>query len=285
MTTDIGYIVFLFIFIFGTFIGSFLNVVIWRLPKGKKLTGRSECPNCKHQLNWLDLIPVVSFLISGAKCRYCSKSISWRYPLIELFTGVLFVLAVLLVSPGMDLHNIQPGPVSWLIADWVDVVKYLFILSVLFVVFVIDLEHYLILDKIVFPALVVVLVLNFLVSMIIGETLLDYLPHLIDSLMGMAAGFLPFFLLWWLSKGKWMGLGDAKFGLLLGAIFGFPQIWVCFFIAFLLGTVVAIPLLLTGKKELSSKLPFGTFLAVSAVITLWYGWPLAWWYYGLIGLN
>lgn len=285
MISDFNLVVFALIFIFGTFIGSFLNVVIWRLPRDKQLTGRSKCPHCSHQLSWIDLIPVVSFLISGAKCRYCKKSISWRYPLMEVLTGVLFVLAVLLVSPGIDLQTIQPGLTSWLVADWIAVIKYAFILCTLLVIFVIDFEHYLILDKIVFPAIVVVLLFDFLVSMIIGEALLDYFPYLFDSLMGMIAGFLPFFLLWWFSKGKWMGLGDAKFGLLLGAIFGFPQIWVCYFIAFLLGTVVSIPLLLTGKKELSSKLPFGTFLAVSAIITLWYGWPLVWWYYGLIGLS
>jgi hypothetical protein len=84
----------IFSFIFGTVIGSFLNVVIWRLPRDQKLTGRSHCPSCRHKLSGLDLVPVFSFLAFGGKCRYCHKKISWRYLFLEVTTGVLFVLAV-----------------------------------------------------------------------------------------------------------------------------------------------------------------------------------------------
>ena len=265
------------IFLLGTFIGSFLNVVIWRLPREEKLTGRSHCPNCKHKLIWLDLIPVLSFVFYGAQCRYCNKKISWRYPLIEVIVGVLFVLAVLLVAPSSSLT---------LLPDWATVAKYAFILTILLVVFVIDFEHYLILNKIIYPAIAVVLIADFLIYTVFSQnTLSSYTFTFVDSLLGMIAGFLPFYLLWKISKGKWMGLGDAKFGLFLGAVFGFPQIWVCYFIAFLLGTVVAIPLLVTGKKQLSGKLPFGTFLAVAAGLTLWFGPALASWYLGLISLS
>lgn len=270
-------IFFSLVFILGTVIGSFLNVVIWRLPRDQKLTGRSKCPNCHHQLIWLDLIPVLSFLFFGAKCRYCSKNISWRYPLIEILVGILFILAVVLVG-SIDILNIGNS--------WIKIVEYWFIFSTLIVVFITDLEHYLILDKIIYPATIVVLVLNFLGYVVFKiDPTSNYFLVLGNSIVGMIAGFLPFYLLWKFSKGRWMGLGDAKFGLFLGAILGFPQILLSYFIAFLLGTVVAIPLLATGKKELSSKLPFGTFLAVSALITLWFGPALMAWYFGLIGLN
>lgn len=90
-------IFFLIIFAFGLFIGSFLNCVIYRLEQGKSfLKGRSYCPHCKHQLFWQDLIPVLSFFILRGKCRYCQKSISWQYPLVELATGIIFILCFLL---------------------------------------------------------------------------------------------------------------------------------------------------------------------------------------------
>ena len=256
-------------FVFGTAIGSFLNVLIWRLPRNQTLNGRSKCPNCSHQLIWVDLIPIFSFLFSGGKCRYCKAPVSWRYLIIELITGLLFVSAWVVVFPLFP-------------ADWILLAKICFIISVLITVFVVDLEHYLILDKIVLPATAVILAIN------LGYDLFpmaDWRTSLVvGSLTGMLAGFLPFFFLWIVSKGKWIGLGDAKFGLFLGAVFGFPQIWVVYLIAFLIGTVVAIPLLLTGKKKLSGKLPLGTFLAVSAVINLWFGIEIASWYLRLIGV-
>lgn len=264
-------IILLAVFLFGSFIGSFLNVIIWRWPREKNINGRSECPHCHHQLSARDLIPVVSYLLAGGKCRYCKKRISWRYPLIEIVTGVLFVIAVIVVNPAANS----------LLIDWLSVAKYCFIYCVLLVVFVIDYEHYLILDKIVFPSLVIVVVWDFVLVWLTGD---NYQPFVVDIILGAVAGFMPFYLLSKLSKGKWMGLGDAKLGLFLGAVFGFPQIWVSYFIAFLLGTVVSLPLLLAGKKELTSKLPFGTFLAVSACITMWFGYQITAWYLGLIGV-
>lgn len=284
MSIDVSTLLLVFVFIFGTFIGSFLNVVIWRLPRDQKLTGRSQCPKCKHQLTWIDLIPVISFLINNAQCRYCGKQISWRYPLIELISGILFMSALLLVGPNFFTESSFTGSIGLQISDWLTVVRYSFVFLVLLAVFIIDLEHYLILDRIIFPAVVVVLVLDFIVSMTAGDSLVIYSNYLINILAGMLAGFLPFYLLWKFSKGRWMGLGDAKFGLFLGAVFGFPMVWLCYFIAFILGALVALPLLATGKKELSSKLPFGTFLAVSALITVWLGVPILGWYLQMIGL-
>ncbi|QQS22789.1 prepilin peptidase [bacterium] len=267
-------LILLAVFLFGWFIGSFLNVLIWRLPRDQKITGRSQCPHCKHVLGWQDLVPVFSYLVSGGKCRYCKKKVSLRYPLIELITGALFVLAVILVSP--IAYN-------WLI-DSVLIVRYWFIFSVLLIVFIIDLEHYLILNKVVYPATAVLLVMVAFFGWYSGMSLDGQGLYLLNSLLGMIAGFVPFYILHKISKGKWMGLGDAKLGLFLGAMFGFPQIWVCYFIAFLLGSAVSLPLLIAGKKELTSKIPFGTFLSVAALITIVFGLQLANWYFGLIGL-
>lgn len=256
-------------FLFGTVIGSFLNVIIWRLPREKSLTGRSKCPACSHQLAWYDLVPVISYLMAGGKCRYCKKKISPRYLLIELVTGLLFTLPLFFF------------PVS--LSDWLLVIQVWFFVSVLVVVFMIDLEHYLILDKVIFPATLVVIIANLISDL---SPLANWQSSLVlNSLVGMVAGFIPFYLLWVVSKGKWIGLGDAKFGLFLGAVFGFPQVWVCYFLSFIIGTIVAIPLLLTGKKHLQSRLPLGVFLSISALLTWFYGLEIMGWYLNLIGVG
>lgn len=267
MGTDLIQIVALLVF--GTIIGSFLNVLIWRLPNKQTLQGRSKCPHCHHQLIWLDLIPVLSFLFFGGKCRYCKKIISWRYLLIELITGFLFVSAWLLILPDS-------------LAGWLSLAQLCFIISVLIVVFIIDLEHYLILDKVVIPATIIILVINIIYDLF---PLANWQTSLFfGSILGMIAGFIPFFLLWYISSGKWIGYGDAKLGLFLGAVFGFPQVWVTYLLAFLIGTAVSIPLLALGKKSLSSRLPLGTFLAIAGILSLWFGSVLTEWYFGLIGI-
>lgn len=260
----------LFCFIFGTIIGSFLNVLIWRLPKEKSLLGRSECPHCKHKLSWFDLFPLLSYISSKGKCRYCKKKISPRYLLIELATGILFVL---------PFFHLVPNDIS----DWLVFGQVWFLMSVLVVVFMIDLEHYLILDKVIFPATAVIIAVNLISDL---NPISSWQSSLVvNSLVGMVAGFIPFYLLWVISKGKWIGLGDAKFGLFLGAVFGFPQVWVCLLLSFLIGSLVAIPLLITGKKQLQSKLPLGVFLAISAVFTWYYGIEIMSWYLNLIGVG
>jgi prepilin signal peptidase PulO-like enzyme (type II secretory pathway) len=261
------------VFLLGCFIGSFLNVLIWRLPQELKANGRSFCPHCKYTLGMLDLIPVLSFLAFGGKCRYCKAKISWRYPIIELVTGILFALSWwLLLSP------------TWFfdIAHIAIAVKLAFIIAVIIIVFVIDLEHYLILNKVVLPATVVVLLFALGFDIFTGH-LIAINGALLNGIIGAVAGFLPFYILWWISKGRWIGLGDAKYGLFLGAVFGFPFVYLVYLIACLLGTAFAVPLLATGKKHLSSKLPLGTFLSVSAILTLWFGVIMINWYLALLG--
>lgn len=261
------------IFIFGCFIGSFLNVLIWRLPQELKANGRSFCPHCKHKLGILDLVPVFSFLLFGGKCRYCKAKISWRYPVIELTTGILFALSWWLVLSPTWFFDI----VHFIIA-----LKLAFIVAVIIVVFVIDLEHYLILNKVVLPATLVILAFALGFDLLTGN-LIALNGALFNGIVGAIAGFLPFYILWWMSKGRWIGLGDAKYGLFLGAVFGFPFVFLVYFLSCFLGTIFALPLLATGKKHLSSKLPLGTFLSIAAILTLWFGVSMIGWYLQLLG--
>lgn len=249
------------VFVFGAVIGSFLNVLIWRLPREEKLNGRSHCPNCNHKLVWYDLIPVLSYVVSKGVCRYCKQQISFRYPLIEILTGVLFVLAVL-AFPFTSVFS------SLLL------LKAMVVIAVCVVVFMIDFEHYLILDKVVLFGTIMIGLL--LVALGISDGSIN---HLIYGILASISASTPFWLLWVISKGRWMGLGDVKFIAFMGLALGLSGILVSLFLAFGIGALVGIALILIGKKQLTSKLPFGTFLSLATVVTVLYGarlWDLYW---------
>ena len=244
------------IFIFGIVIGSFLNVLIWRLPREESPNGRSHCPHCLHELVWYDLIPVFSFAVQRGRCRYCKQSISFRYPLIEIVTGVLFVLAFL-AHPFTDTETL----LRFFMA--------IIVMTICVVVFVIDLEHYLILDKVVFPGIATMLALLMLISIVTGDS-----SKALYAVVAAIIVFIPFWALWFFSKGKWMGFGDVKFMALMALALGVPGIIIALFSSFMLGALVGVGLIIIGKKHMSSKLPFGTFLTVATVIALLYGQQL-----------
>lgn len=258
--------------IFGTLIGSFLNVLILRLPNEQSIGGRSHCMKCKTVLRARHLVPIFSYLALRGKCANCGTAISPRYMLIELITGLLFAF----IAFSFSLHSILDGVI---------LVRALFIAAVLLVVFVVDLEHYLILDKIVFPSLAVVFIFNIAIDILTHNHPLAFSSFTLGGIVGaiIAGGF--FWLVWRLSHGRWMGYGDVKLGLLLGFILGWPVITMGLFLSFLIGTVVAIPLLLLGRKQMGSAVPFGVFLSAASIIALVYGHHLVSWYLGLIGLR
>ncbi len=261
----------LLIFIFGTAIGSFLNVVIWRLPRHEPLTGRSRCPHCSAQLRARDLVPLASYLILRGRCRSCSKPILPRYFFIEFITGLLFALVWLHINPQHP-------------ADYLLLARNLFIVNILIATFVIDQEHFLILDKIVFPGWAAVIVFNIFLDILYGQNLLSIHSF---ALGGLGAGAILagiFFLFWYLSQGTWMGLGDSKLSLLLGGIVGWPYIVVTAFLAFGLGAIISVFWLAAGTKHLKTAVPFGTFLVAAALITMFYGPQLWVRYLHLLGL-
>jgi prepilin signal peptidase PulO-like enzyme (type II secretory pathway) len=235
------------IIILGLIIGSFLNCVIYRLEKKRSfLKGRSFCPRCKHALNWLDLIPVFSFLALGGRCRYCHKKISYQYPLVEISTALLFLLAFKLHLP---------------------VFTYL-IIPFLVIIFIYDQKHYLIPDKVVYPAIALALIFNF-----------QSFPDYILSALGAAAFFLTIVLV---SREKWMGLGDVKLAFLMGLILGWPEILIALFLAFATGAIIGVSLIAANRKSLKSAVPFGPFLVWGTLIALFWGQNIINWYVGLI---
>ncbi len=258
------------LFIFGIVIGSFLNVVILRLPKGITLTGRSYCPHCHRTLTSLELIPVVSYIWLHGKCRACSKKISPRYIILELTAGVLFLFVGLFLGYPTGIGEV------------LELVRFLVIVSMAIVVFVVDFEHFLILDKVTFPISVVLLLL------LLAQDLITFSSNFlsgatISGIYGLLAGLVFFGAIWFFSKGKWMGFGDVKFMIPFGLSLGYPYALVGIIFAFLLGSVVSLPLVLLGNKKLQSRIPFGTFLAASLILSLFYADTLLNWYLGLIG--
>lgn len=255
---------------FGAAIGSFLNVVILRLPEGKSLGGRSHCPHCHHVLGVFDLLPIVSFLFLRRRCRYCGKKISPRYVAIELCCGFLFMLGWFVLRPDNA-------------AGMLLLIKYWFVISVLIAVFVIDLEHYLILDNIIFPSLAIAVVLNLALTIVAGRPILLPQAIFISGLLGAFLGALPFWLIWFLSKGQWMGFGDVKLALFLGMALGLPLVFVGIIFAVLAGGVASVFLLASKAKTLKSRVPFGTFLSLGAIVGMFWGERLLHWYLAILG--
>jgi leader peptidase (prepilin peptidase) / N-methyltransferase len=249
------------VFLFGLIVGSFLNAVIYRLWSGETiLFDRSHCPHCKHELSALDLIPLFSFMALGGRCRYCSKKISWQYPLIELATAVSFIL--LAQNFQSSIFNLQ------------------FLAQIIFICFLIvigvfDFKHYLILDKVVYPAFILAIIFNLL----LGQ---DYL---VSGVFGaiLVSGF--FEIQYLLSQGRWIGFGDVKLGLFLGMLLGLKSSLLMLMIAYFVGAFVGVALVMMDRKKFSSKLPFGVFLSISAIIMLLYGDRVISWYFSLIGLS
>ena len=250
----------------GMFIGSFLNVVVARVNTNKSpMQGRSECPNCAHTLEAMDLMPVLSFVLLQGKCRYCHQPISWQYPLVELGTAAIFGF--------IGFYFFNNGALQ--VLDMLLVASVLFVFSVLIFIVVYDFLHYTILNtSLLFLGAGVALfhLFNFLV-----EGSIDILP-----ILGAGAGaFLAFFVLFSVSEGKWMGGGDVKFVLLMGLLLGFPNILVGLFVAFISGAVVGVALMGLARKKRKDKVPFAPFLIVGLFAAFFYGQPLIDWYQNL----
>ena len=267
------------IFLFSLAIGSFLNVVIWRAKNEETILGRSYCTNCKKQLAWYDNFPLLSFVLLKGKCRHCGAKISWQYPLVELATSILFVYAFYRhfgVDNFQQILNFKFEILN-LLKDW-------FLIAAMVVIFVIDLRWYLILDVISLPAAAIILILNLLAGDPIYnlcrlENLwscnpLSWSGLLISAIIG-GSFFLFQFIV---SRGRWIGGGDIRLGLLMGLALGWPQILIALMLAYFSGSIVGLSLMAFGKKQWGSMLPFGVFLAPATIATLFWGKKIVHWY-------
>ena len=242
-------------FIFGAVIGSFLNVVSLRLNTGKGIGGRSACMSCDNQLTWKELVPILSFVVQKGACKKCKSGISWQYPLIEGAAGIIFVL-ILWVFPPISL---QAAVVT---------VVHLFAACLLLVIAAYDARHKIIPDALVYTFSFLGLVSLFISS---GTSWFQG-PTLWALLAGPIIAF-PFALLWVVSKGTWMGLGDAKLALgigwFLGISGGVNAVTLAFWIA---ATISVVWLLMTrGSLKPRTEIPFGPYLILGMYIVLLFG--------------
>ena len=240
-------------FCLGLIIGSFLNVCLLRLSEGKSVVyPPSACPNCNINLRPWDLIPLLSFLLLKGKCRYCSSPISLRYPIVELLTGLLF--ATTADKFGYSVVTIQA----------------LILISALIVISFIDLDHYIIPDKVlIFLLITWIAFLPF--------TSVDYL----NSFFGLASAGGLFLIITLVSKGG-MGMGDSKLAAVLGLYLGWPNALLAMFLACFLAGIVGISLILLKIKSRKDIIPFGPFIALAAFITLLWGDQILHWYISLL---
>jgi leader peptidase (prepilin peptidase)/N-methyltransferase len=232
--------------ILGLLVGSYLNVVIYRLPRGKStVTPRSSCPHCGSLIPWWANIPVASFIALRGRCFECQSPIRWRYPLVELTTAVLFGACFLLFGPHW----------SWLLATA--------FACLLLVLSMIDLDLLILPDRLTLPGALIVLAVSPWLPWSVG------LPwHLLGSLVG-AFMLLALYGFWYLlRRTEGLGLGDVKLMALIGAGLGWPHVLVALFLGALSASAVALALLIRGRLRFGNKMAFGPFLALGAVLTM-----------------
>ena len=262
----------------GLIFGSFLSASVWRLHDSEKkhtksyflLKDRSFCPNCKHTLGFLDLIPVVSWLMLGGKCRYCHKPISRLEPLIETATALLFIASFIFWPYGFN----SEGKVLF--------VFWLVFLSGFIFLTIYDLRWQLLPNKIV-VALIGIGVLQLLVKLLFFN---GGYHVVVDALLGVVFIAGLFYVLFLFSAGKWIGGGDVKLGVALGLLVGGPaEALLVVFGASLLGSLIAVPLMSLKRLKRTSLIAFGPFLMASTSICYFFGPDIISWYKNLILLG
>jgi prepilin signal peptidase PulO-like enzyme (type II secretory pathway) len=252
-------IAFVFIFLLGTIIGSFLNVVIYRFNTGKPIgNSRSICMSCSHTLSWYELIPLFSFLIQKGRCRSCASTISHQYPIVEFGTGLIFALLAFHFMPFLSYSQ-----TSYVLL----VGLFSFIFSLLMVITVYDMRHKIIPDTLVYAYSLVAFLSIWVNHTDIGPLLAE--PSISSMLAGPLLA-LPFALLWLVSGGKWMGLGDAKLMLGIGWMLGLLSGIAALILSFWIGALFSLGFIIFAKRKVTMKtqIPFAPFLILASLIVL-----------------
>ena len=297
--------IFVVLVVVGLCLGSFVNALVWRLHEQEKgtaneerrtkkkktqlqkasihrssfivhrspnslsiLQGRSMCPHCKHQLAAKDLVPVFSWISLSGKCRYCHKPISWQYPVVELLTAGLFIASYIYWPSGFHGGGLFEF-VLWLV----------FVTGLVALV-IYDLLWFELPNRIIYPLTALAALQVLIVAIFYGGG--------VNSLFGAVWGVLVigglFYVIFQISKGRWIGGGDVKLGALLGLLVGGPLASILvLFLASLGGTIIAVPLLATGKAKRDTHLPFGPFLIIAAIIVRLFDASMIAWYKSRVG--
>jgi leader peptidase (prepilin peptidase)/N-methyltransferase len=239
----------LYVVALGLIVGSYLNVLIHRLPRGiSTVFPRSRCPRCRAPIRPWDNVPVLSYLALGGRCRRCRAVIPWRYPAVEAVTGFLFWLSFERFEPSLA-----------------DAVAGCAFSAAMIVLAMIDLEHYLLPDVVTLPGIAAGLIVQPWISWSTPR----------EALLGAALGAGVLYAVawgWYFWKGVWgMGMGDVKMLAMIGAFMGWQGVVATLFVASVTGSLAGAGMMLAGRMHLRSKLPFGSFLALGAILTLFAG--------------
>ncbi|NTW14300.1 MAG: prepilin peptidase [Candidatus Moranbacteria bacterium] len=249
-----------FFFIAGLIVGSFLNVVIFRLESGEDfIGGRSKCRSCGTVICWYDNIPILSFVMLRGKCRFCDSKISWQYPIVEFATGLLFLF--------VGVYIFMSGNIGAMF----DTALALGLIPALVVVFVYDLRHMEIPVSVLAFGMIWVLFMLFFRWIFVVPMEPFFSSRLFSGIVGGAVAFLFLYSLVFFSKETWMGSGDAWLASVLGFVSGWELLLHAFTLAFGSGALVGIVLLALRKRELGGRIPFGPFLSASVIIFLFFG--------------
>lgn len=265
----------LILVLLGLCFGSFAGATIWRIHEQEKrkntskklsiLHGRSMCESCKHELATKDLIPLISWLSLGGKCRYCKAKISYQAPLIELTMVALFVGSYVFWPTNFD----STGKMQF--GFWLSFLVFFVILAIY------DLCWMELPNRLVYPLTVLATIYVLITSVLTGS-----FEPIVAGIWGVLISSGLFYVLFQLSDGKWIGGGDVKLGVAIGLIIGGPlQSILMLFIASLLGSIISIPLLLMGSGR-QKKIPFGPFLILATIIVYLFGLSITDWYQNTI---
>ncbi len=257
-------------FPFGACIGSFLNVCVYRIPRGLSVVApRSFCPACRTPIPWHLNIPVFTYLMLGGKCRFCKAKITPRYALIEAMTGLLFLLTWLKYFPTAGGRPLGLDPIT----DAALVPIYWLVISGLILGTFVDFEHMIIPDRVTLGGIFAGLVLSAFVPSLHGEVTL--MRAIMWSSLGALSGW---FLLWgaailgkFLLRKDAMGFGDVKLLGAIGAFLGTKAVLFTILVSSLAGSVIGVTMILLGKKKLQSRIPYGPYLALAALIWILWG--------------
>lgn len=286
-------------FILGLAFGSFLNVITLRYSPERGFynkshyTGRSHCPHCHRVLSWYELIPLASYMIQRGKCRTCQTRLTVQYPLVELSSGLIF-LFVPTILKGLFLTMPINFTLLISISSAIWIAAFLFLLAML----IIDWRHYIIPNSVSLTLFIVALIWIFVgeragaFSSIYGASFLkqfaaifpQFSSGILNHLLGAAIGAAFFLLIFLLSKGKAMGMGDVKLMGVLGLLFGWPDAIVIMLLSFIIGAIASVFLIASGRKKMTDKVPFGPFIVIATTIVFFFGAGLMASYFGIIGV-
>lgn len=264
--------------VFGLLIGSFLNVVVWRVPRGESLLPDSRCPSCSERIRPLHNVPVIAWIALRGKCAHCTAPISIRYPLVELGTGIAFALVTLWVVTGAEPRGTEGSA----IVLWLTLAAMLWFAAVSIALTLIDIDHQRLPNDIVLPSLAVVATLLTVAAILTGD-----LARVISTLGGAAALFAVYFVIVVVYP-KGMGGGDVKLAPLIGAVLGFigwPEVAIGGFAGFVFGAMWGIALMAFRSAKGTSKIPFGPFMLVGAWVGLVWGDTIWQGYLNISGLG